>query len=92
MVNKKGERETRETYNMLGFNELNELRILGVINVCAERDILNGHFSWDGCAFERREFFRFSQDVLWEADKFAIRNHKKSILRKWTNSSGQKKF
>ena len=37
---------------MLSFDQLNELRVLGVINVCAERYVLNGDFSRNRRAFE----------------------------------------
>lgn len=52
------------TYHMLSFHHLDVLRILRVVDMCAERDVVHGDLARDGMAFERNDFFGFKDDVL----------------------------
>jgi hypothetical protein len=52
------------TYNMLSFDELNELGVLRVVDMSTERDICHGYFSRNHLSFQRLKLFRLSHDVL----------------------------
>ena len=54
------------TYYVLRLDSLDEFRILRVVYMSAERDILDRDFARDIRALERNEIFRFSHDVLSE--------------------------
>ena len=49
---------------MLGLDGLDELGVLSVVNMGAERDIVDGDLSWDRVALETLELFGFCHNVL----------------------------
>lgn len=57
------ERDER-THNVLGLDKLHELRVLRVINMCTERDVVDGQLSLDHVAFHSRDFARLVEDIL----------------------------
>ena len=81
-----GTSERGETHNMLCFYRLNKFGILGIVNMCAEGDGINGDFSWNGVAFEASELFRFSHDVLNMQTK-TKKDVELNIQRGWKDSA-----
>lgn len=52
------------TYDVLGTNKINELGVLGVVNVCAKRYVADGEPPGNCIASQPDDFFRFVQNIL----------------------------
>lgn len=56
------------TYDMLSFDSLDEFRVLAVIDVRAERNVIDRYFPLNGDALLRHDFVGFAHDVLNAAE------------------------
>ena len=52
------------THDMLGFNEFHKLRVLRVVDMRAERDVVHGKLSWNCIALQADNLARFVEDIL----------------------------
>src|ERR1700722_3453381 len=73
---------------MLSFDQLYEFRVLGVVNVGAEGDIVHRHLPWDLGSFQGRDFVWFVHDFLREQGHEFVHDHAK--CRERSNSKARR--
>lgn len=70
-------------HNMLCLDQVDELRILRPIDVCAERDVVDRQPAWYDATLHRLDFFRLIDDILaLEHESRVLRTYWRTMARR----------